>query len=139
MCTKSKPNKRSEICLKRWSLYAFKLTLEWLVWDEKMIQTQTDPMAKSAAHLWTKPVAVVSCDVYYGMRPSICLQCFSNLFTVACRQTSEVTSDAPLCCLVIFFLLSVCTFDVPEEYLHTFIQTNQKGNTFNDPYGQPVK
>ncbi len=73
--TKSRPNKRTETSLKRWSRYAFKQTLERFVGGENAIQPQTDPTAKRTAHFWTKPAAVVSCAVHYRMRKCLLTVC----------------------------------------------------------------
>ncbi len=64
-----------ETSLKRWSRYAFKRTLEWFVCGENAIRPQTDPTAKRTAHFWTKPAAVVSCAVHYGMRKCLLTVC----------------------------------------------------------------
>ncbi len=46
------------------------------VWaGENAIRPQTDPTAKRTAHFWTKPAAVVSCAVHYGMRKCLLTVC----------------------------------------------------------------
>ncbi len=86
---------RTETSLKRWSLYAFKRTLERLVCGENAIRTQTDPTAKRTGHFWTKPAAVVSCVMHYGMRKclltvcSLAWQVTDNLGVVRrCREST---------------------------------------------------
>ncbi len=64
-----------ETSLKRWSRHAFKRTLEWFVCGENTIRPQTDPTAKRTAHFWTKPAAVVSCAVHYGMSKCLLTVC----------------------------------------------------------------
>ncbi len=73
--TKSRPNKQSETSLERWSQFAFIRTMEQFVCGENAIRTQTDPTAKRTAHFWTKPAAVVSCGVHYGMRKCLLTVC----------------------------------------------------------------
>ncbi len=45
------------------------------VCGENAIRPQTDPTAKGTAHFWTKPAAVVSCAVHYGMRKCLLTVC----------------------------------------------------------------
>ncbi len=45
------------------------------VCGENAVRPQTDPTAKGTAHFWTKPAAVVSCAVHYGMRKCLLTVC----------------------------------------------------------------
>lgn len=59
-CTKNRPNKRTETCLRMWFWYAFRQTLERFVCSENVIWRKSDPTAGRTVHYWTKPAAEVA-------------------------------------------------------------------------------
>ncbi len=110
--TKSGPNKRTS--LRRWSQYAFKRTLEWFVCGENAIRPQTDPTAKRTAHFCTKPAAVVSCAVHYGMR-----KCLLTVCSLA-RQVVNKLGVVRRCGASYKFGDLWCAFAVCSALIHYF-------------------
>ncbi len=67
VCTRSGPNKLTEIWLKRWSQHASKRNLVRFICGENMIQLWSALTAKCTACFWTNPDSIGS-YMHYGMR-----------------------------------------------------------------------